>query len=76
MRKLEKQTKKQLDAMAITYDIYTDGLYLEGKKEGIQTGIDKVIQVKELLSEGLNEREISEKVHLSLTMVRRIITAL
>ena len=56
LRKLETQTKEQLDVMAITYDIYTDGLYLEGKKEGMQLGIDKVIQVRQLLNNGLGEK--------------------
>ncbi len=84
LRKLEIETKEQLDVMAITYDIYTDGLYLEGKKEGkkegkregIQVGIDKVIHVKQLLNEGLSEREVSRKTRLSLETVRKIVAAL
>ncbi|MGB3778861.1 MAG: hypothetical protein WA960_10930 [Tunicatimonas sp.] len=61
--------------MAITYDIYTDGLYLEGKEEGVQLGIDKVIQVRRLLNDGLGEEAISNQTQLSLETVRKIIAA-
>ena len=61
--------------MAITYDIYTDGLYLEGKEEGVQLGIDKVIQVRRLLNDGLGEEAISKQTQLSLKTVRKIIAA-
>jgi predicted transposase YdaD len=38
LRKLETQTKKQAEEMPITYDIKTDGLYLEGREEGRKKG--------------------------------------
>jgi predicted transposase YdaD len=38
IRKLEVETKKQIEAMPITYDIKTDGLFLEGKAEGKAEG--------------------------------------
>ena len=84
LRKLETQTKEQIDDMAITYDIYTDGLYLEGKEkgkqegkeEGVQLGIDKVIQVRQLLNDGLGEEVISKQTQLSLETVRKIIAIL
>ncbi len=62
--------------MAITYDIYTDGLYLEGKEEGVQLGIDKVIEVRQLLRDGLGEEEINKKAKLPLETVRKIIAVL
>ncbi len=61
--------------MAITYDIYTDGLYLEGKEDGVQLGIDKVIRVRQLLNDGLGEKEISNQTQLPLKTVRKIIAA-
>ena len=36
IRKLEIETKEKIKAMPITYDITTDGLYLEGIEKGIQ----------------------------------------
>ncbi len=47
LRNLELETKKTIDTMPITYDITKDGLFLEGRKEGIleeRKKRDKAIQ--------------------------------
>lgn len=38
IRKLEVKTQEKIKAMPITYDILTDGLYLQGKHEGKKEG--------------------------------------
>ena len=73
MRKLEDITKTQINKIAITYDIHTDSLYKEGKKEGEKIGVEKVFQVKKLWKEGHGELEITKVTKLSLSTIKRII---
>jgi predicted transposase YdaD len=44
LRKMELIVKTEVEAMTIHYDIETDGLYLQGKEEGIERGIEKGIE--------------------------------
>ena len=73
LRKLEGVTRNGIKKMAITYDVSTDSLYQEGKREGKQEGIEQVFQVKQLLDVGKTEREISQITKLSLATVQRIV---
>ena len=41
LRKLEVKIKHKVNDMPITYDIKTDGLYNEGREEGLLEGIEK-----------------------------------
>ena len=43
LRKFEVITKKKVEAMPITYDITTDGLYKQGIEKGIEKGIEQGI---------------------------------
>lgn len=44
---MEIIVKTQVEAMTIHYDIETDGLYLQGREEGIQEGIEEGAALKE-----------------------------
>lgn len=46
LRKMELIVKTEVEAMTIHYDIETDGLYLQGKEEGIERGIEKGIELE------------------------------
>jgi predicted transposase YdaD len=82
LRKLELETKKTIEEMPITYDITKDGLYLEGKKDGMQKGILKGaeqerkkrnIEIAEtLLKKGMSAVEVSEISTLSVEEVIKI----
>ena len=44
---MEIIVKTQVEAMTIHYDIATDGLYLQGREEGIEKGIEEGAALKE-----------------------------
>jgi len=68
LRKLDKETEKQVRAMPITYDIKTDRLYKKGRKEGKQEGISSII--KKALTQGiLTVEQIAEMAGVSIDEV-------
>lgn len=79
LRKLEVQTKKQIEGMPITYNIKTDGLYKEGIKDGKREG--KIEGIKEgkketiiemLKDPSMSEEKIAKFTKTSLAFVRKI----
>lgn len=67
LRKLEVQTKKMIKDMPITYDIKTDGLYKEGKREGKKETI-----IEMLKDPSMSEEKIAKFTKTSLAFVRKI----
>ena len=57
LRKLEVKVKQKVNDMPITYDIKTDGLYKEGREEGLLEGIEKGIQkgIEKGIEKGIRE---------------------
>ena len=71
LRNLESVTKKQLEVMPITYDITTDGLYLEGIEKGITENTIKLI--KNMLNESsLSTEQIARIADVSVAYVEDI----
>ena len=64
LRKLEAQTKKEISAMPIHYEIETDALYLEGKEIGLEQGLE---QGRE---QGLEQGRVENKYETVVRMLR------
>lgn len=73
LRNFEVETEKIIDNMPITYDIETDGLYIKGKAEGLEKGLEKGIIV--CYEMGLQAEEIAQKFELELEQVLKVIKA-
>lgn len=72
LRKLEEETKIEITNMPITYDIKTDGLYLEGKIEGKIEMVKNLLN-SELFKEGLmNYQQISDASGISVKEIQRL----
>ena len=75
LRNLESVTKKQLEDMPITYDITTDGLYLEGIEKGIEKGITEntIKLIRNMLNESsLSVEQIAKIADVSIDYVEQI----
>ncbi len=71
LRNLESITKKQLEAMPITYDITKDGLYLEGMEKGITENTIRMI--RNMLSESsLSIYQIAKIADVSVDYVEQV----
>jgi len=75
IRKLEVQTKNQIKTMPITYDITTDGLYLEGREKGREEEKHKFI-IRLLKETSMTEQQIAKLADAPLEVVRRIKSSL
>jgi len=69
LRNFEERTQQIINTMPITYDIETDGLYLQGIEKGIEKGI--ILCYKK----GFSAEEIAKDLNISLKKVLRIIQA-
>ncbi len=67
LRKLEVQTKEHVKAMPITYDIKTDGLFKEGKRERTRE-----IIIEMLKEPAMSEEMIAKFTKTSVTFVRKV----
>lgn len=78
LRKMELIVKTEVEAMTIHYDIETDGLYLQGKEEGIERGIElekqQLVHKLWIFQENSLEK-MAFLVDLSLERVTEIIVA-
>jgi predicted transposase YdaD len=79
IRKLEKETEKQIEAMPITYDIDTDYLYQKGIKKGITKGREegreeekRTIIISLLQNSSLSAEEIAHATQVPLEKVLHI----
>ena len=78
LRNLEVETKKTVEQMPITYDISKDGLFLEGKREGIKEGALKerkrrnIEVARNLKTAGVDIKIISESTGLSLAEIKKL----
>ena len=75
LRKLEAQTKKEILAMPIHYELETDALYLEGKEIGLEQGIEKhkYESVVRMLRQGQLAKEvIALYAGVDITFVLRV----
>lgn len=75
LRKLESVTKKKVEAMPITYDITTDGLYKQGIEQGIEQGVTKTKKqaiIKALEQGLLNLEQIAEMLDVSIDEVIQV----
>ena len=61
LRKFENTATKIINDMPITYDIYTDGLYLQGKEKGTKEGLEQGIEQGKLKSHMLSIRNMLKK---------------
>jgi len=71
LRKLEIQTQKTVNAMPITYDITTDGLYKQGIEQGIEQK-EVLIVKKALMKKKLTIEEIAELADVPIDFVLSI----
>jgi len=70
-RRFSVETKKEISAMPIHYDIETDALYLEGKEKGIEQ--NKWESVANLLRTGkFTKAEIAEYLIVDLAFVAEV----
>ena len=75
LRKLDKETKKQVSTMPITYDIEQDSLYKEGVERGIERKAIQVIQ--EMLKDpSLTVDKIAQFTGTSVELVEQVRTEL
>lgn len=79
LRKLETQTKKEIQAMPIEYDITTDGFYLEGLEQGIEQGLERGLEQGKrqavaglLTSTNLSPEDIARALSVSLELVFKV----
>lgn len=83
LRKLHPVSLKEIQAMAIHYNIETDELYLAGIEKGIEKGIEAGIEkgiekhqhdtvLRLLKSRKLSEEEIAEFAGVSVSYVRKL----
>ena len=75
LRKLNEETKKQIDAMPITYDIEQDYLYNQGIEKGIEKGIEqgKRLTIIEMLKDpSLPVEKIAHFTGTSVTFIKRV----
>ena len=71
LRKLEVKIKQKINDMPITYDIKTDGLYNEGREEGIEKNRFQIIS-KALFQRVLTIEQIAEMAEVSIDYVLSI----
>ena len=76
LRNLEKQTAKLIQEMPITYDITTDYLYNQGKKEGKIEIIRNLLQSQAFLTGVLHYEDIASSCEVSVEQVKEIHQAL
>jgi len=72
LRKLEVLTNKIVNDMPITYDIKTDGLYLQGIEQGREQGIEQGIEAIRCLDRGKSYEETAETTGLTIEQVAEI----
>ena len=75
LRKLETITRKKVEAMPITYDITTDGLYQQGIEQGIEQGTEQ--KTYRAISKAIEQRiltfeQIAEMLEVSIDTVLQI----
>lgn len=72
IRKLEQETKNQIEAMPIAYDIKTDYLFNKGIEQGIEQGIK--LAIKEMSSDpGMTVEQIAHYTRTSVEYIKQVI---
>jgi predicted transposase YdaD len=75
LRKLNVETQKELNTMALTYNIEDDVFYQQGIEkgiaEGIEKGIEKIIAIM-LQKKHLKLEEIADLADVSVDFVKKV----
>lgn len=73
LRNLDKQTKKIVQIMPITYDITKDSFYQEGLEKGLEQGLEKTkTLIRNMLKKGFDIKTIAELAEVTQKYVKDI----